>query len=189
MASVLALPRHKLSVEQFHEMGRAGILDANSRVELIEGELIDMAPIGSLHASVVAVLSMLFVRQVGDAALVWTRNPISVPPDSEPQPDISLLRPSRDGYRSSLPTADDVLLLVEVADTTLQYDRMVKLALYARHGIREVWIVNLPDRVVEMYRQPENGAYRVKLERVATDIASPLAISTVRVDLSEMLSG
>ena len=169
-------------------MGHAGILDTNSRVELIEGELIDMAPIGSLHASVVATLSGLFFRQVGSEALVWTQNPISIPPDSEPQPDIALLRPSADRYRGSLPTANDVLLLVEVADTTLQYDRAVKLPLYATHGIREVWILNLPDRVLEMYREPQTGAYRVKLERVATDLASPLALPTVRVDLSEMLT-
>src|SRR5438093_104740 len=124
MAS-LPLPRHKLSVEQFHEMGRAGILREDSRVELIEGELIDMAPIGNLHASIVSALSMLFSQRVGDAAIVWPQNPLSLPPHDEPQPDIALLRPKADRYRDALPAASDVLLVIEVADTSLQYDRTV----------------------------------------------------------------
>ena len=95
-------------------MGRAGILGEDSRVELIEGELIDRAPIGSLHASVVSTLSMFFARQVGDLAMVSTQNPVSLPPDSEPQPDILLLKPRPDRYRNALPTAADVMLLIEV---------------------------------------------------------------------------
>jgi Uma2 family endonuclease len=170
-------------------MGRAGILRPDSRVELIEGELIDMAPIGSHHASVVAELTMLFSRQVGDEALVWTQNPMAAPPKSELQPDITLLRPTQHRYRDSLPTADDVLLLVEVAETTLQYDRKVKLPLYARHGVREVWIVNLPERVLEIYREPHNGAYRIRQQCSAADVASPAALPRISVKLSEWFAG
>ena len=95
-------------------MGQAGILGEDSRVELIAGELIDMAPIGSPHASVVSTLSMFFARQVGDLAMVSTQNPVTLPPDSEPQPDILLLKPRPDRYRSALPTAADVMLLIDV---------------------------------------------------------------------------
>jgi Uma2 family endonuclease len=112
MSTPLTLSPHKLSVEDYHQMGRAGILGEDSRVELIEGELIDMAPIGSLHVSVVSTLSMFFARQVGELAIVSTQNPVSLPPDSEPQPDIVLLRPRPDRYRSALPTAADVMLLI-----------------------------------------------------------------------------
>ena len=188
MSTAFKPTRTRFTVEQFHEMGRAGILSADCRVELIEGELIDMAPIGSLHASVVAALSTLFARQVGDEVVVWTQNPISLPPEDEPLPDIALLRQSSDRYRGSLPVANDVLLLIEVADTTLQHDRATKLALYARHGVREVWIVNLVDRVVEVYREPSNSAYRVKLERNAADVVAPVALPTVEVGLAEILS-
>jgi Uma2 family endonuclease len=188
MASALPLRRHLFSVEEYHEMGRAGILGPESRVELIDGELIDMAPIGSRHASVVAQLTMLFSRQVGDKALVWTQNPFIARPRSEPQPDVTLLRPRPDDFRNSLPTPDDILLLVEVSDTTLQYDRSVKVPLYARYGIGEVWIVNLPARMLEIHREPKDGAYRVKLERSAIDVVSPLAVPDASVDLSPLLA-
>ena len=147
-----------------------------------------MAPIGSRHASVVTMLTMLFSRQVGDDALVWTQNPLAAPPNSEPQPDVTLVRPRQDGYRKSLPTANDVLLLVEVADTTLQYDRTIKVPLYARHGVREVWIVNLPDRVLEIHRDPRDGAYQVKLQRTAADVVSPLALPHAGVELRALLT-
>jgi Uma2 family endonuclease len=137
----------------------------------------------------VATLSTLFVRQAGTAALVWTQNPISIPPDSEPQPDIALLLPNPERYRRTLPGAKDVLLLVELADNTaLAYDRTVKLPLYAGHGIREVWMVNLPGRALEIYRDPKDGAYRVKLERSAADTASPLALPALRVELGSLLA-
>ena len=131
MSATFAPTRHKLSVEDYHKLGDAGVLTEDSRVELVDGELIDMAPIGSLHASVVSTLSMFFARHVGDRAIVSTQNPVILPPDSEPQPDIALLKPSADRYRNALPTASDVLLIIEVADTTLDYDRTIKLPRYA----------------------------------------------------------
>ena len=105
MGAPLTLTRHKLSIEDFHQMGRVGILREGSRVELIDGELIDMAPIGSVHASVVSTLSMFFARQVGELAIVSTQNPLSLPPDSELQPDLAVLKPRTDRYRDALPTA------------------------------------------------------------------------------------
>lgn len=187
MNETLTPTRHRFSVEDYHKLGAAGVLNADSRVELIDGELIDMAPVDSLHASVVNALSMLFARQAADRAIVSTQNPVSLPPTSEPQPDIALLQPRSDGYRNALPTADDVLLLVEVADTTLAYDRTEKLSLYAKRRIREVWIVNLPDRALEMYRDPRDGKYRTKLEQLSSGCASPEALPAVFVELSELL--
>lgn len=185
MSSVLVPSRVRLTVEQFHEMGRAGIFTDGSRVELIEGALIDMAPIGSLHASVVSTLSMTLATY-GELAIISPQNPVSLPPYDEPQPDIALLKVTPDRYRDALPTATDVLLIIEVADTTLQYDRTVKLPLYAKHGIPEVWIVNLPDRVLELYREPEDESYRVRLERTADDKVSPAGMPSVELELRSL---
>jgi Uma2 family endonuclease len=187
MSAILAPTRHKLSVEDYHKLGDAGVLSEDSRVELIEGELIDMAPIGGSHMRVVNRLTKLLVSAVGDLGVVSVQNPVTLPPHSEPQPDLAILGPGADSTGAGVPHADDVVLLIEVADSTLAYDRSTKLQLYARHGIREVWIVNLPDQVLEMYREPKDGAYRVKLERLKTESASPGALPTVRVDLSEIL--
>ncbi len=113
-------------------MAQAGILDEDSRVELIQGELIDMAPIGSRHAWTLNVLNKVLVNAVGNSAFISPQNPITLPPDSEPQPDIAVLRPKVSGYGDALPGAADVLLLIEVADTTIEYDRTIKLQLVCR---------------------------------------------------------
>src|SRR5207253_307637 len=139
------------------------ILAPDERVELIDGELIEMAPIGPRHMHVVNRLNRALVAAVGADAIVSVQNPVALSERSEAQPDLALLRPQSDS-ETRLPTQDDVLLLIEVADTTLQYDRTTKLGLYARFGVREVWIVNLIDRILEIHREPYNGAYRVKLE-------------------------
>jgi len=167
-------------------MGRVGILREDSRVELLEGELIDMSPIGSVHLSVVNTLTMIFARQVGDVAIVSTQNPVSLLPDSEPQPDIALLRPRQDRYRNALPVATDVLLIVEVSDTSIEYDRQVKLPLYAQHGIPEVWIIDLQAGCMEIYRDPNERGYRKLLQRNRGDIASPTLASAVSVALNEL---
>jgi Uma2 family endonuclease len=131
MSAVFTPTRHKLSVDDYHKLGEAGILDEDSRVELIEGELIDMAPIGPPHMMAVNRLNRLLVRAVGDLGIVSIQNPITLPPHSEPQPDIAVLRPGIDKRGAGLPGPADVLLLIEVADTTLAYDRGTKLQLYA----------------------------------------------------------
>ena len=167
-------------------MGRAGILGENNRIELVEGELIDMAPIGSLHASVVSTLSMFFARQVGDLAIVSTQNPVSLPPDNEPQPDLLLLRPRRDRYRNALPTAADVMLLIEVADTTSNYDRETKLPMYARHGIAEVWLIDLKSGALQIYREASNKAYRKVLRPERSDTIAPALLNDVRLPITEI---
>ena len=158
--TTFAPTRHKLDVHDYHRMGETGILGEDDRVELIGGELIDMAPIGQGHAASVRGLTHVLVMARGDRALVSIQNPVRLDRFNEPQPDAALLRPRADNYRTGAPPGPaDVLLLVEVADSTLRYDRAVKLPLYARAGIGEVWIVDLHRLVVDVHREPGPDGY------------------------------
>jgi Uma2 family endonuclease len=177
--------RHKLSVEDFHKLGEAGVLHEDSRVELIEGELIDMAPIGSPHAGTVNRLVSLVSGAV-TTEVVHVQNPITLDDYSEPQPDLAVLKPRADFYRSVLPTASDVLLLIEVSDTTLAYDRGPKLELYSRHGILEVWIVNLPDGQLEVFRDPSPEGYRERAQYGSGDFVSAVALPELAVEVATL---
>ncbi len=157
-ASMQQVTRWRFTVHDYHRMGEVGILHEDDRVELIEGELVEMAVIGTRHFSCVNRLTRLLVMNVGDEAIVSVQNPVRLNEYTEPQPDLTVIRP-RD-YRVSLPVPEDVLLLIEVSDTTLSYDRGVQLPLYARAGIREVWIVNLPAETMERYTSPSADGYR-----------------------------
>ena len=150
--------RRRFTVHDYHRMGEAGILHEDDRVELIEGEIVEMAAIGTRHFTCVNGLNRLLVRNVGDEAIVSVQNPVRLDQHTEPQPDLAVIRP-RD-YRLSLPGPEDVLLLIEVSDTTLAYDRNVKLPLYARAGIQEVWIVDLAGEVIERHNDPSPDGYR-----------------------------
>ena len=153
------LVRHKLTVTDIYRMLDAGVLHEDDRVELIDGELLDMAPIGSDHATTVDRLTKALVLACGDRAIVRVQNPVRLDDLNEPQPDFSVLRPRPDGYRKGHPGPADVLLLVEVADSFLRFDRRVKLPLYARFGIPEVWTADLQRRVLEKHRTPLEGTY------------------------------
>jgi Uma2 family endonuclease len=187
MSAVYPVSRHRLKVEDFHKMGSAGILTEDDRVELIEGELIDMAPIGSEHAGVVYLLTQLITLAAGQAAIVGAQNPLILGEYSEPQPDILVLRPREDYYRKAHPRPEDVLLLIEVADSTVRFDRKVKIPLYARHNVPEVWLVDLAQRCVEVYRlpQPDAGLYQ-QVSRYAEGILTPERIGTVAVDMARL---
>lgn len=154
------IAKHWFTVAEYNRMGETGILKEDDRVELIEGEIIEMSPIGRRHAACVGRLTNLFSRLLADRAIVWIQNPIVLNDYTEPQPDVALLVRREDFYERSLPAPDDVLLVVEVADTTLEYDRQIKVPLYARALISEVWIVNLSDEQVEVYTRPTDGAYQ-----------------------------
>ncbi len=154
----MEVKRRRFTVHDYHRMGEAGILHEDDRVELIEGELVEMTAIGTRHFSCVNRLTRLLVMNVGDDAIVSVQNPVRLNEYNEPQPDLAVIRP-RD-YRESLPEPDDVLLLIEVSDTTLAYDRGVKLSLYARAGIREVWIVDLPNETIARYTSASADGYR-----------------------------
>jgi Uma2 family endonuclease len=139
-------------------MAGSGLLDETDRVELIEGELIDMAPIGSRHANLVDVLAQLLVRRLPPGCRVRVQNPIRLGELSELQPDIAVVRDR--SYAAAHPEASDLLLVIEVADTTLEFDRDVKLPLYARHGVPECWLIDVAARQLKIHREPVEGEYR-----------------------------
>lgn len=152
--------RHRLSVDAYHAMSEAGILGQDARVELINGEIIDMAPIGSRHAAAVKQLMRMLDRSVGDQAIVSVQDPIRLDDHTEPRPDLALLHPREDYYKSAHPGPSDVLLIIEVADRSLQYDRDTKLPLYARAGIPEAWLLDLASRTLTRHCEPGPDGYR-----------------------------
>jgi Uma2 family endonuclease len=186
MNAVLQLARHKLSVDDYHRMGEAGIFAAGERVELIEGEVIDMAPIGSLHVSVVNTLNSFFVRALDDSGIVSIQNSVRLSRESEPQPDVVILKPRADRYRSALPAAADVLLLVEVADSSAAYDGRIKLPLYARHGIAEVWLFDLSAEALDVYTSPNSGAYAERRRLGKQDSVTPSLVHIPALALKEI---
>ncbi|MBO0710685.1 MAG: Uma2 family endonuclease [Acetobacteraceae bacterium] len=153
------VPRHRITLEEYHRLGRAGILGEDDRVELLDGQLVDMSPIGPRHALAVDALNRLLVRAVGDRATVRVQNPIELDATTEPQPDFALVREPWRGFPGAHPRPGDVFLLVEIADTSLELDRGAKLALYARAGIREFWIVDVATNSVLVHRRPRGDNY------------------------------
>jgi Uma2 family endonuclease len=153
------VPRHRLTRRDFHRMGEAGILGNNDRVELLEGQLVDMSPIGPRHAIVTANLIQLLVMAFAGRARVRCQDPVGLDDGSEPQPDVALVQQPWRGYPHTHPGPDDTFLLIEVADTSLDFGRTVKLELYARARIREVWIVDLTTDLVFVHRDPSGGGY------------------------------
>lgn len=152
------LLRRRFTVDEYYRMAQAGILTQDDRVELIDGEIVEMAPLGSRPAATVARLTMLFSR-LGNRAIIRVQNPIHLGERSELQPDLTLPTPRPDYYASAHPGPEDVLLVVEVADTSLEYDREVKVPLYARAGISETWLVDLAGETMEVYRRPSMESY------------------------------
>ncbi len=180
--------RHRWTVREFQRMGETGFLDPKARLELIEGELFEMAPIGSFHAGMTRILAEQFRLAVGRAAMVDSQNPIWLDDHSEPQPDIVLLRPRSDYYLKKHPRAEDVLLLIEVSDSTVRFDRKTKIPLYARHGIPEVWLVVGPRRRhIEVYRelQPDRGGYQTRLQ-VREGVLAPVLLPEAEIRLAEL---
>lgn len=148
------------NVNEYYLMAEAGIFSEDDRVELIEGEILKMSPIGSRHAACVARLTLLLSRLPEQRAIIWVQNPIRLDDHSEPQPDVTLLRLRDDFYAKAHPSPADVLLVIEVADASLGYDKYKKAPLYARAGVPEVWIVNISEDLIEIYTDPADGSYR-----------------------------
>jgi len=154
-----AVPRHRLTRRDYYRLGEAGILDEGDRVELLEGQLVDMSPIGPRHAIVTDNLNELLVRAFAGRSRIRCQEPVVLDDGSEPQPDFALVRRPWRGYPNTHPEPGDIFLLIEVADSSLDFDRTVKLELYARAGIREVWIVDLTTDGVLVHRRPSGGSY------------------------------
>lgn len=190
MSAVLEHPqRHAITAEEFLRMGEAGVFGPGARLELIEGEIVEMAPIGSPHASCVAILHGHFVRQVRDSAFVWGQNPIWINERSVPQPDLALLMPRADKYRNSHPRPAEVLLVIEVSDTTLTYDLGTKVPLYARAGITEAWVVDLGAREVRVFRDAAPGGYRTSFTVAVGGEVRAKALPAVTLPVAELFPG
>jgi Uma2 family endonuclease len=159
IADAAWLPRRRLTADEYQRMGEAGLLQGE-RVELIEGEIVRMSPIGSDHAGAVNRLSFVLIQALGARAVVSPQNPLRLNARNEPQPDIAVLRPRADFYRHATPAPEDVLLVVEIASSSLRYDRTVKARLYAREGVPEMWLLDLAADAIEVRRDPSPDGYR-----------------------------
>ncbi|MFK7924965.1 MAG: Uma2 family endonuclease [Bacteroidia bacterium] len=177
------ISRRLLSVEDYHRMVEAGILTADDKVELIKGEIIEMSPIGSKHAACVNRLTRILVKATQDDKVVSVQNPISLPPNSEPEPDLVLLKSRSDNYDDSHPNPEDVLLLIEVSASTLEIDQQIKLPLYAEAGIPVVWIVNLNNDEIIQYQNPYQEQYlEAKIYPLGSQIPLPTVNQKISVD-------
>ena len=168
-------------------MAETGVLRPDARVELLNGEIIDMSPIGPFHGGVVSRLTRMFNQSARGRWLVWPQNPLHLDDYSEPQPDVLLLKPASGDYTRHHPRPDDVLLLIEVADSTLEQDRSEKLPAYGRAGVTEVWIVNLNATTIEIYREPHFTGYASKTMVGPGQSAASQAFPDVTVDVTELL--
>jgi Uma2 family endonuclease len=179
--------RRRFTTAEYHAMAEAGVLAEDERVELITGEIVRMTPIGSQHAGCVRSLTRQLTRGLGDRALVAVQDPIVLGDATEPQPDTTVLRFREDDYRSLHPKPADVLLVIEVADTSVDYDRNVKLPLYAQAGIPEAWLVRLREACVEIHRQPAATGYQEMRTLRSGETISSLAFPDLAVPVAAIL--
>jgi Uma2 family endonuclease len=181
------LPRRRFTVDEYECMGRAGILHEDERVELIEGEILEMPPIGSSHGGHVYRVQRWFERRLGDQAFVFVQNAVRLSGSSQPQPDIAILKPHDDLYIPSLPEPADILLVIEIADSSLAYDRDVKMPMYARADIAEAWLVAVQPKQLMVHRRPRNGRFQdISLHELGADV-TPLAFPDLVVLVSDLL--
>ncbi|MEN0002500.1 MAG: Uma2 family endonuclease [Bacteroidota bacterium] len=176
----------RFSSADYYRMGDAGIFSGKQRVELINGEIIIMSPVNSPHASTVKTISRLLHKLLGENFLIGVQDPVDLFKDSDPEPDLSILKSRADNYYTAHPTPDDIVLLIEVADSTLQSDRKTKLPLYAEAGIEVVWIVNLQDQQVEVYQTPVAQRYKTiniytKEDEIPTNLGITLAAASILI--------
>lgn len=184
----LVMRRYRFTLDDYHRMGEAGILTEDDRVELVEGEIIAMSPAGTVHASVVDRLNMLFAARVVGRAIVRVQNSLTLPDHaSELEPDLQLLRPRPDFYIRRRPLPSEVLLVVEVMDSTVRYDRGVKRPLYARAGLAETWLVALGAGHIEVNRDPHPAGYRTRRIVERGERLAPLAFPDLVVGADDIL--
>jgi Uma2 family endonuclease len=179
--------RKRFTVDEYHRMGESGILGPEERVELIDGEIIQMSPIGQRHSARVARANALLIRALGDRAVLGPQNPVQLSDWTEPQPDIVLFKPRPDFYEHKKPRPDDVLLVMEVSDTTLRYDLKIKLPHFAAALIPEVWIQDVNADIVHVFRVPHGKAYKTSMQLRRGDSISPLAFPDIRFSMDDIL--
>ncbi|OKH15959.1 Uma2 family endonuclease [[Limnothrix rosea] IAM M-220] len=184
----MQLLTRKFTTQQYHQMAKTGIFDPQENLELITGEIITMSPVGFRHAFVTNYLTNFFPRNLGEQAIVSTQNPINLGNESEPRPDVVLLRPREDFYATQLPTAADILLLIEVADTSLTYDREIKISLYAQHQVPEVWLINLSQKQLECHTEIQNNTYQKTKIYQPHQSVSCLTFPTLELNLDKLFT-
>ena len=182
------LTKHRFSVHDYHRMAEAGVLAPDARVELLDGEVHDSSPISPLHGGVTNRLHRFFTQRARGRFLVSVQNPVQLDAHSEPQPDLMLLRPCPDDYMRRHPVAREVFLLVEVADSSLDYDKESKLPAYARAGVAEVWIVNLSEEWIEVFREPNFLGYSSKTLLGVGSKARPERFPSMALDVRELFA-
>jgi Uma2 family endonuclease len=189
MATDIAVARRLFTREEYHRMAEVGILKETDRVELIRGEIVEMSPIGRRHYAFVNNLGQLLILRLGGRAIVAVQGPIALADDTEPEPDLAVIRRRTPSYKEREAFADDAFLLIEVADSSLAYDRSTKLRLYAAAGIPEYWVVNCVTESIEVHRAPHTDGYREVLRvAVPTDTVAPQAFSDVVLTLAEIFA-
>ena len=186
---MVQLLKGRFTVADYHRMVECGILAEDDRVELLDGQVIPMTPIGSPHAGCVNRLNRLLTTALGDRATIAVQNPAVLDAWSEPQPDLTVLKPRTDGYALRHPQPADVLLLIEVSDSSVEYDREVKLPLYAAAGVVEVWLVNLPADRIETYRDPGTDGYASVRRPKRGESINPLRLPSLTLMVDDILGG
>ena len=179
--------KRPFTVGEYYRMAETDILTEEDRVELIAGQIVAMSPIGSHHAACVKRLNVLMGKMVGDSMLIGVQDPITLDAYSAPEPDLVLLRPRADFYAAAHPSAVDVLLAVEVSDTSADYDREVKLPLYAQAGLPEVWLIDLQKGRIEVYARPQGGTYQQRIEVSADATLTSPTIPQLALASAELL--
>ena len=187
-----SLPVRRLKVSEYQRMGEKGILSEDEHIELIDGVIIQMSPKGTKHTACIRKLTNLLPRLLYGQALVSIQDPIILNDDTEPEPDVAVVKPHDDAYVKKHPRPDDVLFLIEAADTSLEYDKEIKLPRYAASGIEEVWIVNLVDNIIEVYREPlvladGTAGYRTRTDFVKGDTLTPQAVPSLQIAVDDVL--
>jgi Uma2 family endonuclease len=179
--------RWRFNVTEYHQLIASGIFGEDDRVELIGGDLVMMSPIGSQHAATVKRLNRILGRSLQERALIGVQDPLQLDDSSEPQPDLTILKPREDDYAASHPTSDEVLLVIEVSDTTARYDRDVKGRAYARAGIMEAWLVDLTAGWIEVYREPSPAGYKLLRKALPGETVSPSAFPDVAIAVGDVI--
>jgi len=179
--------RRATNVDEYYRMAKMGLFAEGDRVELIEGALVAMTPIGDDHMTAVDLLTYHLVTAIGRRGIVSIQNPLRLDDETEPEPDVVVYKPREDFYRKNRRGVEDVLLVIEVASSSVRYDKEVKAPLYAKHGIPEYWIVRLDTQVIEVHREPKSDGYGSIREFRAGAVLEPLLLPGISISTDRVL--
>ncbi len=182
----VALARQLFTVDDYYKMAETGILDSDDRVELLDGEILKMSPAGSYHSGCINTLAQHFFLNLQNLATVSIQNPVRLDAYSAPEPDVALLHYRDDHYKASLPIPEEIHLLVEVADSSLDKDLYVKIPLYAKALVPEAWIIDLSSRTVHVFRDPSDGEYQSRAIYSENDRLAPVSFPDIHLPVNTL---